>query len=132
MFIVTEYAALRCIRHLYLNVKNNERKNNILIQNLTISIARLTTHLLHRLHRLGSTFCFLFLRAKFRNWAILFIDKLIELLDIDIVCKKRDILLDSFIFCTEEKRLFFNLNTDSRISFFGSLKYSIARCFYRI
>ena len=54
----------------------------------------LPIHLLHCIYQGGKTFCFLFLRTKFRNRTMLFDETLFELLDTGIILKR--ILCNSF------------------------------------
>ena len=61
-----------------------------------------TIQLLHCIFQLDKTFCFLILRVKFKNQAMLFDETLVELFDTDIGFK-RIFGLTVYLFCNEEK-----------------------------
>ena len=79
------------------------------MQNVGFLVTRL-------IYQCGKTFCFLFLRAKFRNWAMLYDETLFELFNTDIVCKKILFMLDS-LKCFVEKRAFQNESAFQEIQF---------------
>ena len=85
-----------------------------------LAISHIPIQLFQCIYQWGKTYCFLFLREKFRSRAMLFDETHIELLDTDLFLK--DNLLDK-MYCNEEKWSFFNINTDSRISLCSRTQY---------
>ena len=71
-------------------------------------ISPLPIHLFHSIYQWDQSLCSLFLRAKFRNWPMLFDETLIEM--------NTEILYKKYIMLTGINTFFSNFNTDSRIS----------------